>query len=123
MTDDSKAAQRRWALESFLSRFDELERVLGPDVAPVLGRVREELAAGVAERARGRDDAALERIGRAMADLAALGDTIGPAEGALMRALTEQFVRDLSQGDANAAEVSLDRIQAQAGRPKVDGAN
>ena len=110
--------ERRWGLEGFVGRLSELTTVLGPDVAPVVERVQSEVAAGIAERDRGDIGAATARVATAMAELAALGDRVGPAEGAMMRALTAQFIDGMNRGDRERMETDLDRIQERTGRPK-----
>ncbi len=113
---------RRWAIEGLVGGLDELATVLGPQVAPQIERVRGELVRAVSERDKGNRQEAILGIGQAMARLAALGDELGESEGALMRALAEQFVGGLGRGDRGAVEENLQRIQNKAGVP-IKGEN
>ena len=57
-------------------------------------------------------------LAKAMADLATLGDRLGGAEGALMRAVTAAFIQGLARDDRDAVERNLSVIQSHAGTPK-----
>lgn len=116
MSDEK--GQRKWAIEGLVGGLDELVTVLGQDVAPTLAAIKAEIIAAMAERDRGDTPAAVERIGRAMKELAALGDRLDPAEGAMMRALAASFAQNLGRGDSASAEDTLDRIQDKAGKPR-----
>ena len=114
MADD----ERLWALERFVGGIDELKTVLGADTAPVIDKVKHELIAAMAARDRGDRDAAVLSIARAMAELAALGDRLGGAEGAMMRAVTAALIEGLARDDREQIEQSLAVIQSNAGTPK-----
>ena len=107
----------QWPLERFLGGLDELKAVLGTEVAPTLGRVKEELIAAIAARDRGDRDGALVNLSRGMAALADLGDRLGGAEGAMMRTVTAAFITGLARTDQELIERNLKLIQAQAGTP------
>lgn len=110
--------ERQWAMESFLGRLGELRTVLGDDVAPVLEKVRSQIIAGLAARDRGDLPEAGLRLAEAMAQLATLGERLGAAEGAMMRAVTAEFITGMARGDGDAMERGIDRIQQRAGTPK-----
>ena len=119
MADD----ERQWPLERLVLGIDELKVVLGPEVAPAVERVKEFLVRALAHRDRGDRTASLEAVASAMAELAALGDRLDSAEGAMMRAVAGAFVGGLAREDRNAVEQNLNIIQARAGTPKKpDGA-
>jgi len=117
----SSSKERQWAMESFLTRLDELKTVLGIDVTPTLERARAELTAGTAARDRGDPDEASLHLAKAMAEIATLGDRLGEQEGALMRGLTAEFIKGMARGDQDAMERTLDSIQAKSGTPKEKG--
>jgi len=105
-------------MESFVGRLGELRTVLGEEVAPVLEKVRAELLGALAARDRGDLPEAGVRLATAMAALATLGDRLDAGEGALMRAMTAEFIRSMARGDTDEMERGIDRIQARAGTPK-----
>ncbi len=92
------------AIEQVVARLSELELVLGESSRGALPRVRDHLLAAMAARDRGDPPAALQRIGQAMAELAALADRLDPAEALLMRALAERFGKALAHGDQATAK-------------------
>lgn len=108
---------RQWAIEGFLGRVDELKSVLGPASGARLERVRSQLVAALAERDKGDVPKAVMGVARAMADLAEIGDEIGAEEGAMMRALTGEFLKGLARGDDAWTEESLEKLQSKAGTP------
>jgi len=108
---------RRWAIEGLVRGLDELAGLLGPRAAGEIAAIQRELIAALSERDKGNHQQAVSGIGKAMARLAALGDEFGAAEGALMRALAEQFVAGLGRGDRALMEENLQRIQDKAGVP------
>jgi hypothetical protein len=112
--------ERAWPIERFVGGIDELKTVLGPDAAPVVDKVKHELIAAMAARDRGERDAAVAALARGMAALAGLGDALGGAEGAMMRAVTAAFIQGLARDDREQVERSLAVIQANAGTPKKD---
>jgi len=110
--------ERLWAIERFVGGIDELKTVLGPEAAPSVERAKHELVAAMAARDRGEGAEALTFLARAMGELAALGDRLGAAEGAMMRAVTAELVKGLAADDRDAVERNLALIQSQAGTPK-----
>jgi len=116
MTNDG----RQWPIERFIGGLDELQAVLGADVEPTVARVRAELIGGIAARDRGDGTGALTHIARAMAGLAELGDQLGGAEGAMMRAVTSAFIAGMAHDDREIVERNLKIIQDQAGTPKKE---
>ena len=109
---------REWPLERFVTGLDELRTVLGTDAGPALEKIRHELLSGMAQRDKGDRDATLACIANAMAMLASLGDRLGGAEGAMMRAVTAAFIRGMARDDQDAIEKTLLVIQGKAGTPK-----
>lgn len=112
--------ERQWALENFVTRIDELEKVIGPHARPVIESVKAKMLEGLAARDRGDQAASMAAIAQAMTEIAQLADGLDGAEGQLMRGLTQQFFTSLSRGDEGGAERDLDAIQARAGKPKTD---
>ena len=110
--------ERQWPLERFVLGIDELKVVLGADVAPQVERVKEHLVRALAHRDRGDRAASLESMASAMAELAALGDSLDAAEGAMMRAVAAAFVGGLARDDRDVVERNLGIIQSRAGKPK-----
>lgn len=113
--------EQRWAIEALVAGLDELASVLGADVEPEISAVRQDLIRALAERDGGRPEQAVSAVAAAMGRLAALGDRVSPAEGALMRALAERFSLGLQRGDHVQAEQDLARIQQRAGVPIKGG--
>ena len=87
------------AIESVVARLGDFEVVLGAHAAPVVAAVRTQLTAAMAARDRGDVPDAIAQIGQAMDRLAALADTLDPAEAMLMRALAQSFRGALLRGD------------------------
>jgi hypothetical protein len=113
--------ERLWALERFVGGIDELKTVLGPQTAPGVDRAKAQLMAAMAARDRGDRPEAILALARGMSELAALGDSLGPAEGAMMRAVTGELIKGLAAEDKEAVEQNLAIIQGQAGTPKKPG--
>jgi len=88
------------ALESVTTRLDELQSVLGLQVAPALGAIRTALLNAMAARDRGDRAASLQQIGIAMDQLAAMAEQLDPDEAALMRVVAHNFRTALLRGDA-----------------------
>jgi len=109
---------REWPLERFVTGLDELRTVLGADTGPALEKVRHEILKGMAQRDRGDRDGTLACIANAMAMLAGLGDRLGGAEGAMMRAVTAAFIGGMARADQDAIERNLSVIQGNAGTPR-----
>ena len=78
---------------------------------------RHDLITAIAERDRGNRGAALTSLARAMAEIAQLGDRVGPAEGAMMRAVTAALISGLARADREEIERNFQIIQGQAGEP------
>lgn len=112
--------ERQWALENFVSRIDELEKVIGPQARPVIESVKAKIIEGLAARDRGDQQGSMTAIATAMTEIAQLAEGLDDAEGQLMRGLTQQFFTSLSRGDEGGAERDLDAIQARTGKPKTN---
>ena len=101
------------ALEALVSRMGELKVVLGPRAAPGVDRIETLLREGLAARQRSDPTTAMTKIGQAIDLLAALAGDMDPAEGAMMRAVAQQFKQALSRGSLgeakNTAELMRDR--------------
>ncbi len=110
--------ERLWVLERFVSSIDELKAVLGADTTPVVDAAKLRLVEAMAARDRGDRSAALRSIAEAMAALATLGDRLGGAEGAMMRAVTAAFIGGLARADREQVEASLAVIRSRAGKEK-----
>ncbi|MFT5042952.1 MAG: hypothetical protein ACI8TX_003949 [Hyphomicrobiaceae bacterium] len=116
MSDEK--TEQQFALETFLTRLDELPRVIGPRAEPVVAKVKQGILAGLAARDRGDDPAAMASIAAAMEEIARLGETLDETEGMLMQTLATQFVTGMARGDVNRMEEDLSRIQSRAGKPR-----
>ena len=104
------------ALEALFSRMGELKVVLGPAAAPGVDEVERLLREGLAARERGDVGAAVTRIGQAMDRLAALAErAVDPAEGAVMRAVAEQFRQALTRGALGEAKETADVMREHSG--------
>ena len=114
------AEERQWAIERFVTGIDELKMVLGQETTPAIDRVKSHLIAAAAARDDGKRSQALESLARAMIGLAELGDRIGGAEGAMMRAVTAAFLQGLAADDREAVERNLALIESHAGTPKKE---
>ena len=111
-------SEREWPIERFLTGLDELRTVLGADTGPTLEKVKLELIEGIACRDKGNREGTLVKIANAMGALAGLGDRLGGAEGAMMRAVTVAFINGMARADRDVIESNLRVIQSQAGTPK-----
>lgn len=99
-------------------RLDELPRVLGEHTAPAIEKVKQGILQGLAARDRGDGPAAMQAIAGAMEEIARLGETLDPAEGALMQGMASAFVQGMARGDVGSMEQNLSRIESRAGKPK-----
>ena len=108
------------ALETLITRLDEMAIVVGSAAAPRLGAVRELLQRALALRARGDVPRAAHTIGLAMEELARLADGLDPAEGMLMRAAARQFGAALNHGGAGEMERTADLMREKSGAEKVE---
>jgi len=103
------------ALEALVSRMGELKVILGAAAAPGVERVERLLREGLAARERGDVAAGVASIAEAMDLLAQLASQADPAEGALMRAVAEQFRRALSRGALGDAKEKAEVMRARSG--------
>jgi hypothetical protein len=110
-----------WAIERFVGGIDELKIVLGQGAAPAVDRAKNHLIEALAARDRGDRGQVMVSFAAAMADLANLGDSLGPAEGSMMKAVTAQFIEGMAADDRDSVERNLAVIQSQAGTPKKPG--
>ena len=111
------------ALDPFLKLGDglrELEVTLGAEARPAVAEIRAKLAEAAAIRARGDVPGAVAIVGRAMEKLAALGDRLDPAEGAVMRMIADRFSAALGGGDKGSAKEAVDFMRRRAGDSKND---
>jgi hypothetical protein len=109
------------ALQVLVSRMGELKVVLGPAAAPGVDRLEQELRAGLAARERGDVGTAVGKISHARELLAGLAGAADPAEGAMMRAMAEQFKQALARGALGDAKATADVMRERSGsvvRPK-----
>jgi hypothetical protein len=109
------------ALETLLTRLDEMAVVLGPAAGPRLGALREMLARAVGLRARGDAPGAAAALDAAMRELAALADHVDPAEAALMRAAVQVFGAALRRGSREELERAADLMRERSGAVKPEG--
>lgn len=98
----------------------ELEIVIGERARPAIAGVRERLRDAMACRERGDMPGSIAAIRQAMAQLAALGSTLDPEEGAVMRTIAERFTAALGAGDKGDAKTSVDVMRRRAGDIKDD---
>ena len=103
------------ALHALFSRMGELKLVLGPAAAPGVDRLEESLRQGLAARERGDVGEAVTKIGHAMDLLAGLAAHADPAEGAMMRAVAEQFKQALRRGALGEAQETAELMRARSG--------
>ncbi len=109
------------ALEVLASRMDELKVVLGPAAAPGVDQIAVRLREGLAARDRGDAETAMAKIGQAIDLLAGLANRVDPAEGAMMRAVAEQFKQALARGSLGDAKEQAEAMRRRSGsvlRPK-----
>jgi hypothetical protein len=98
----------------------ELEIVIGERARPAIAGVRERLRDALACRERGDMAGSIAAIRLAMSQLAALGSTLDPAEGAVMRTIAERFANALGAGHKSDAKTSVDVMRRKAGDSKDD---
>jgi hypothetical protein len=103
------------ALEVLVSRMGELKVVLGPKAAPGVDLVEQRLREGLAARERGEMGTAVTRIAQAMDLLAGLAGDADPAEGAMMRAVAEQFKQALARGALGEAKGTAEVMRERSG--------
>ena len=98
----------------------ELEIVIGERARPAIAGVRERLRDALTCRERGDMAGSIAAIRLAMAQLAALGSTLDPQEGVVMRHIAERFTEALGTGDKGDAKSSVDVMRRKAGDTKDD---
>ena len=98
----------------------ELEIVIGERARPAIAGVREGLRDALACRERGDMPGSIAAIRLAMERLAALGSTLDPEEGAVMRIIAERFTAALGAGQKGEAKTSVDLMRRKAGDTKDD---
>ena len=98
----------------------ELEIVIGERARPAIAGVRERLRDALACRERGDMAGSIAAIRLAMSQLAALGSTLDPAEGTVMRTIAERFANALGAGHKGDAKTSVDVMRRKAGDSKDD---
>jgi hypothetical protein len=98
----------------------ELEIVIGERARPAIAGVRERLRDAMACRERGDMPGSIAAIRQAMAQLAALGGTLDPEEGAVMRIIAERFTAALGAGHKDDAKTNVDVMRRRAGDTKDD---
>jgi hypothetical protein len=117
-TLSSGKTENEVALETFLTRLDELPRVIGPEATPVIEKVKQGILEGLAARDRGDLVAVTVAIAGAMEEIARLGESLDGPEGQLMQGLAAQFISGMARNDVTTMEQNLERIQNRAGKPK-----
>jgi hypothetical protein len=98
----------------------ELEIVIGERARPAIAGVRERLRDALACRERGDMPGSIAAIRLAMQKLAALGSTLDPEEGAVMRIIAERFTEALGAGQKGEAKSNVDLMRRKAGDTKED---
>jgi hypothetical protein len=98
----------------------ELEIVIGERARPAIASVRERMRVALACRERGDMPGSIAAIRLAMEQLAALGSTLDPEEGAVMRIIAERFTEALGAGHKGDAKTSVDVMRRKAGDTKDD---
>ncbi len=98
----------------------ELEIVIGERARPAIAGVREGLRDALACRERGDMPGSIAAIRLAMERLAALGSTLDPEEGAVMRIIAERFTAALGAGQKGDAKTTVDVMRRKAGDTKDD---
>jgi hypothetical protein len=103
------------ALEQMLAGLTELQVVLGDAGRAVVLSVRARLIEAMAARDRGDPVAMLDAVGRAMTEMATVGDRLSPGDGPLMAMLANRFQASLLRGDVSEAKKDLDVMFDQSG--------
>ncbi|MGH7923889.1 MAG: hypothetical protein ACREQH_04770 [Candidatus Binatus sp.] len=101
----------------------ELEVVIGERARPAIAGVRERMRDALACRERGDMAGSLAAIRLAMEQLAALGSTLDPEEGAVMRLIAERFTAALGTGHKGEVKTSVDVMRRKAGDTNDDSKN
>lgn len=103
------------ALEQMLAGLTQLQLLLGDAGRSLVLSVRARLIEAMAARDRGDTVAMLEAIGRAMNELATVGDRLSPGDGPLMAMMANRFKDALLRGDMGEAKKDLDVMFDQSG--------
>ena len=103
------------AIDTVVSRLDELVTIFGAGAEIAIGRVRSLLIEAMAARDRGDGDAVVAKVGAAMDGLVTLADRLDPAEAVLMRTVAEQFRTALLRRDTGSARQTADVMFERAG--------
>ena len=98
----------------------ELEVVIGERARPAIASVRAGLRDALACRERGDMPGSIAAIRLAMERLAALGSTLDPEEGAMMRIVAERFTAALGAGHKGDAKTVVDVMRRKAGDTRDD---
>ncbi|MCC6847881.1 MAG: hypothetical protein IT294_05220 [Deltaproteobacteria bacterium] len=108
------------ALATLITRLGELAVVVGPAAAPRLDAVRDGLARALGLEARGDVPGAMQAIGGAMRELAAIAAALDPAEAAVMRAAAEQFGAAMRRGEAGEMRRTSEIMRERSGARPVE---
>jgi len=103
------------ALEQVIAGLSELEVVLGIAVRGALTAVQMRLTEAMAARDRGDMVAAMQAVGQAMDQLAALAERLDPQEAMLMRMISDRFRSALLRGDQAEAKEDLEVMFERSG--------
>src|SRR5260370_25661694 len=98
----------------------EPEIVIGERARPAIAGVRERLREALACRERGDMSGSIAAIRLAMGQLAALGATLDPGEGAVIRTIAERFTEALGAGPKGEAKSSVDLMRRKAADTRGD---
>jgi hypothetical protein len=101
-----------------------MRTALGAAAEPAIAAVQARLGDAIAARDRGDPAGAMRAIGEAMEAIARLADRLDPAEGAMMRAVSEHFRTALFRGHVPDAKQGLDVMFERSGareRKKTSG--
>lgn len=107
-------------LQVLLQGLDGLRPVLGPEAAPGLEKVREQLQQALVAQADARPRDALSSITLAMGQLVQLANLMDPSEAAIMKAVAAQFEHAMHQGNLGDAAESLDQMRERSGATQRD---
>ena len=94
--------------------------MIGERARPAIAQVRAGLRDALACRERGDMPGSIAAIRLAMERLAALGSTLDPEEGAMMRFIADRFTAALGAGHKGDAKTSVDVMRRKAGDTKDD---
>jgi hypothetical protein len=106
-------------LEALITRLGEIAVVVGPAAAPRLDAVRAGLTRAVGLKARGDVPGAMQAIGVAMRELAAIAAALDPAEAGVMRAVAEQFGAAMMRGEPGEMRRTSEVMRERSGARPV----